>query len=122
MFENVPPGWPDGVRPPGTSGWQGDVAGWLLDQCPPDYRAHDVLRRHPVALAWLARLHVRAQVDATRQAYREARVAMVAELPAGTLEPLLAALEAEGRRLRTAEHGVELVRDALAGRPYVPRM
>lgn len=117
-----PPGWPPRVRPPGTTGWQGDVAGWLLDQCPPEYRAHPVLRRHPVALAWLAEAHVAAELAAMREAYRTARVAMADALPDGSLDALLVALEREGMRLRGVERAVGLVREALDGKVFVPRL
>ncbi len=46
---------------------------WLLDVIPPDYRVHGVLRRHPIALAMLARHHVTACVAAAREGYRSAR-------------------------------------------------
>jgi aryl-alcohol dehydrogenase-like predicted oxidoreductase len=49
---------------------------WLLDQCPPDYRAYAGWRRHPIALAWLAGRHIDGQVVAMRDAWREARVAI----------------------------------------------
>lgn len=117
-----PPGWPPRVRPPGATGWQGDVAGWLLDQCPPEYRGHPVLRRHPAVLAWLAELHVRAELAAMREAYRHARVEMDELLPAGSLEALLVCLEREGMRLRGVERSVGLVREALDGQVFVPRL
>lgn len=117
-----PPGWPPRVRPPGATGWQGDVAGWLLDQCPPEYRGHPVLRRHPAVLAWLAELHVRAELAAMREAYRHARVEMDELLPVGSLEALLVCLEREGMRLRGVERSVGLVREALDGQVFVPRL
>ena len=56
----VPPGWPEEVRPPGTPDWERTATAWLFDLCPPDYRAHDVLRRHPPVLARFAARHVQA--------------------------------------------------------------
>ena len=47
----VPPGWPPGVLPPQAPEWERSAVAWLFDLCPPDYRAHEVLRRHPVVLA-----------------------------------------------------------------------
>lgn len=117
-----PPGWPPRVRPPGAAGWQGDVVGWLLDQCPPEYRGHPVLRRHPVALSWLAELHVQAELEAMRQAYRQARVALTDALPDGSLAAVLVCLEREGMRLRGVERSVRLVREALDGQVFVPRL
>ena len=60
----VPTGWPDGVHPPGTPGFEQTAVNWLLEQVPPDYRLHGVLVRHPVALAALARHHLAACVPA----------------------------------------------------------
>ena len=54
MATPLPPGWPEQVRPPLSPEWERSAVAWLFDLCPPDYRAHDVLRRYPVVLA---RLH-----------------------------------------------------------------
>ena len=117
-----PPGWPDRVPPAGTHGWQPAATAWLLDLCPAEYRGHPVLRRHPVALAWLAERHVEAQVEAMREAYRSVRVDLTEVLPAGTVEAILVCLEHEGLRLRAAQRGVALVREALDGSVFVPRL
>ena len=50
----VPPGWPSEVRPPGASGWEATAIAYLLDCCPPDFRAYRVLRNHPMVLAQFA--------------------------------------------------------------------
>src|SRR5579875_3588136 len=52
---HAPPGWPVGVHPPGSDGFEETAVTWLLDVVPADYRLHGVLRRYPVALATLAR-------------------------------------------------------------------
>lgn len=117
-----PPGWPPRVRPPGATGWQGDVVGWLLDQCPPEYRGHPVLRRHPVALAWLTERHVQAELTAMREAYRHARTELTDPMPEGSVAALLICLEREGMRLRGVERSVGLVREALDGQVFVPRL
>ncbi|WP_284284424.1 hypothetical protein [Arsenicicoccus piscis] len=92
----VPPGWPAAVRPPDTQGWQSSAASWLLDQCPPDYRAYPGWRRHPVALAWVATVHVDAQLDAMRTAYRRIRVELGEHLTPEALRQTMADLESEG--------------------------
>ena len=51
----TPPGWPAGVHPPGSEEFESTAVTWLLDEVPPDYRLHGVLRRYPVALAATAR-------------------------------------------------------------------
>lgn len=117
-----PPGWPDRVPPPGVRGWQQAAAAWLLDLCPPDYRGHAVLRRHPVALAWLADRHVASQVEAMRLAYRTVRVDLGEVLPAGTVDALLVCLEHEGLRLRAAQRGIALLREAMDGSHFVERL
>ena len=62
----VPPGWPEGVQPPHTDGWEDTAAAFLLDCCPAEYRGYAVLRRHPVILARFAVAHVESQVQACR--------------------------------------------------------
>ena len=50
----VPSGWPESVSAPGTQRMESDAVGFLLDCCPPDYRAYPLLRREPVVLARFA--------------------------------------------------------------------
>src|SRR2546429_3101 len=66
MAAYVPPGWPSSVQPPGSEGFERTAVAWLLDVVPPDYRLYGVLRRHPVALAAMARHHVAACVEGAR--------------------------------------------------------
>lgn len=94
----------------------------MLDLCPPDYRGHAVLRRHPVALAWLTEHHVAAQVEAMRAAYRTVRLDLSEVLPDGTIDALLVCLEHEGLRLRAAQRGILLIREALDGSIFVERL
>lgn len=100
MAAHTPPGWPKGVPPAHTPGWEDRAVLWLLDQCPPDYRGYAGWRRHPIALAWLAGRHLDGQVVAMRDAWREARVAVGPHVPAEALEEILGQIEAEGMRLR----------------------
>lgn len=117
-----PPGWPDRVPPPGVRGWESAAVSWLLDLCPAEYRGHAVLRRHPVALAWLADQHVAAQVEAMRAAYRCARLDLGEVLPAGTIHAVLVCLEHEGLRLRAAQRGIALIREVLDGNVFIERL
>jgi hypothetical protein len=115
----VPPGWPEQVHPPGSDGFERTAVGWLFDQSPPDFRAYDVLRRHPVLLARLAREQIGAAVTACRDGYRTARAEVRAlALDAEVLDALLAAYEREGRRLALAQRAAELVGQALRGEPF----
>ncbi len=118
----VPPGWPAEVRPPGTPAWERTATAWLFDLCPPDYRAHDVLRRHPTVLAHLATHHVQAGIEAARRGLATVRDDLSATLAAGTITAAVAAYEREGARLVTASRAVALVSDALLGRRFIERL
>jgi hypothetical protein len=111
----APPGWPRGVAAPGVPGWEESASAWLLDQCPSDYRAHDVLRRHPVVLARFAAHHVDAALAGARAAYSGARRELRDRVSPEVLEASLRALEAEGARLARASREVALVEEALQG-------
>ena len=117
----VPAGWPEHVRPPGAPDWERTAVGWLFDLCPPDYRGHAVLSRHPAVLAWLASHHVEGQVQAARRALATAR-AELAAVPPPVLRETLAVVEAELARLVGAQRAVGLVAQALTGVRFVPRL
>ena len=44
MAAYVPPGWPAGVHPPGSTDFEATAVAWLLDVVPPDYRLYGVLQ------------------------------------------------------------------------------
>lgn len=110
------------MQPPGTQGWEASAGLWLIDQCPADYRSYEVWRRHPVALAWVASLHVAAQLQAMRQAFRTVRVDLADDLDPETVAAARHAIEAEGLRLRAAQRGIDLVLEAMRGEIYVPKL
>jgi|SRR5579871_2839261 len=118
----VPPGWPDGVHPPGTEDFERTAQAWLLDTVPADYRLHGVLRRYPLALAAMAIHHTRACVTGAREGYRTARTELGAALPPHALDAVLAAYRAEGRRLVATARAVELVARALRGEVFTPQL
>lgn len=122
MAAYLPPGWPAGVHPPGSEGFEETAVTWLLDVVPPDYRLHGVLRRHPVALATLARHHVAACVQGAREGYRTARAELGSQLPPGGMEAVLAAYRAEGGRLVETGRAVDLVERALRGEVFTPQL
>ena len=95
---------------------------WLFDLCPADYRAHEVLRRHPVVLARFTAHHVAGQLAGARSAYAGARRELGDAVDPAVLGDALRALEAEGARLARAEREVELVEAALAGSRWRPRL
>ncbi len=118
----LPPGWPAGVHPPGSEGFEQTAVTWLLDVVPPDYRLHGVLRRHPVALATLARHHLAACVQGAREGYRTARAELGDQLPPGGMEAVLTAYRAEGGRLVETARAADLVERALRGEVFTPQL
>lgn len=118
----LPPGWPREVPAPGTPEWERRAVAWLYDACPPDYRAYDVLRRHPVVLARGAAWHVAAAREATRRGIANARVELRDVVPAEVVDATLAALEREQARLAALARAVDVVERALRGERWVPRL
>jgi hypothetical protein len=118
----VPPGWPEQVLPPQAPEWERTAVAWLYDLCPPDYRAHDVLRRYPVLLARFAAQHVAAGVEAARAGLRTLRAETAGQLPPEAVDAAVGVYEREGRRLARAARQVELVAAALRGERWVPRL
>jgi hypothetical protein len=121
MAAYLPPGWPTGVHPPGSEGFERTAVAWLLDVVPPDYRLHGVLQRHPIALATLARRHLAACVEGARQGYRTARTELGDVLPVSGVDAVLAAYRSEGHRLVTAARAADLVERALRGKEFTPQ-
>ena len=122
MAAYVPPGWPTGVHPPGSYEFEQTAVAWLLEAVPPDYRLHGVLRRHPVALAVMARHHTQACVEGARAGYRTARTELGGSLPAHGVDAVLAAYRSEGRRLVDTARAVDLIGRALRGEVFNPRL
>jgi len=123
MYEiAVPPGWPQQVRPPGAPGWERTAIAWLYDLCPPEYRAHALLRRHPRLLARLALHQVEAAVQSARRGYSTARVELRDEFEPQVIEELLAVYAQEGPRLVALSRSVRLVSEALSGVRWRPRI
>src|SRR5215831_15714799 len=122
MAVYLPPGWPTGVHPPGSEGFERTAVAWLLDMVPPDYRLHGVLQRHPIALATLARRHLAACVEGARQGYRTARTELGEVLPVSGVDAVLAAYRSEGHRLVTAACAAGLVERALRGKEFTPQL
>jgi hypothetical protein len=122
MAAYMPPGWPPGVHPPGSAEFEATAVTWLLDVVPPDYRLHGVLRRHPVALAVMARHHTAACVEGARQGYRTARTELGEALPPHAVDAVLAAYRTEGRRLAAAARAAELIERALRGETFTEKL
>jgi hypothetical protein len=118
----LPPGWPDGVHPPGSEEFEQTAVAWLLEVIPPDYRLHGVLRRHPIALAVLAQHHLAACVEGARRGYRGARTELGEVLPPQGIDAVLAVYRAEGSRLVATALAVDLVGRGLRGETFTPRL
>lgn len=122
MGAYLPPGWPTGVHPPGSGDFETTAVAWLLEIVPPDYRLHGVLRRHPVALAAMARHHTSACVEGARAGYRTVRTELAEELPPHAVDAVLTAYRTEGRRLAATARAVALVERAMRGEVFTPRL
>lgn len=122
MAAYLPPGWPTGVHPPGSADFESTAVAWLLEIVPPDYRLHGVLRRHPVALAAMARHHTSACVEGARAGYRTVRTDLAEALPPHAVDAVLAAYRTEGRRLAATARAVVLVERAMHGEIFAPKL
>ena len=122
MAGYVPPGWPEGLPPPDTEEFSARVSGWLLDRCPPEFRATFTVRRHPAALAHVALYHSKATVAGQREAYRSARRVLAGELSADALRGVLSDLEATGHEVVGTLREVELVVAAMRGEEWRPKL
>lgn len=117
-----PPGWPAQVLPPQAPEWERSAVGWLFDLCPPDYRAHEVLRRHPIVLARFAAGHVSSAVQAARAGIGTVRADLRDLVTPEVVQAAIAAYEREGRRLLQVGREIALVDAALRGERHVPRL
>jgi hypothetical protein len=120
LTSSVPPWWPAGVRPPGAPEWERSAVAWLFDQVPGEWRAHEVLRRHPTLLARLASGQAAASLEAARDGWRTLRGDVGRQLPPEVVEAAMAAYEQEGARLHELGRQVGAVAEALHGRRWVP--
>src|SRR3569623_3582475 len=95
----VPPGWPREVRPPDAPDWERSACNWLLDQCPPDYRAYPALRKHAVVLARFAVLHIEADQAACKRGLSEARAELRQVADLAVIAAAITTWQAEDARL-----------------------
>jgi hypothetical protein len=102
--------------------WEATAVVWLFDQCPPDFRAYDVLRRHPVVLAHVAWSSVTGAVTATEQGMRTVRHDLSSLVPPETVDAAVSAYERERQRLQAAQRAVDLVARALRGQRWAARL
>ncbi|MEV0231104.1 hypothetical protein [Nonomuraea sp. NPDC050786] len=118
----LPPEWPPEVRPPSVPDWETSAVAWLLDAVPPDYRAYEILKRFPIALARMALHHVNAAVEAARAGYRSAAVDLKGQLPPHAVEAVLDVYREEGPRLVRLARSIAVVEQALRGDMFTATM
>ena len=118
----VPPGWPNQVRPPGASGWEATAIAYLLDCCPPDFRAYRVLRNHPIVLAEFATHFVNAYDEASQRGLAAVRTSLSEYVEPDVVEAATEAWLEQGARLARTRRAVGLVQEALRGRVFVRKL
>ncbi|MCL8024370.1 hypothetical protein [Nocardioides bruguierae] len=118
----APPGWPSQVRPPDAPDWERTAVGWLLDQCPPEFRGYPAVRGHPVVLARFAAMHVEASMEACRRGASRARADLRDVAQLDVVDAAVQSWLAEEARLQGVRRAVGLVEDAIRGRRYVARL
>jgi hypothetical protein len=118
----APPGWPSEVRPPGAPGWETTAIAYLLDCCPPDFRAYRVLRNHPVVLAEFASHFVDGQHEASQRGLAEVRTSLTEFVEPDIVEAATEAWLEQGARLARTRRSVTLLGDALRGRVFVRKL
>jgi hypothetical protein len=118
----VPPGWPEGVRPPGAPDWEATAVAWLLDCCPADFRGYPVLRRHPVVLAGFAAQFVESQYRASRVGLAGVRESLGDHVPPHVIESAVEAWQEQGAQLVRVRRAVALVEEALRGKVFIRRL
>lgn len=119
---HAPPGWPAVVLPATEPDWQHSATAFLFDCCPPDFRAHPVLRRHPVVLARLAGHCLEAQLAGMERGVAQLREQLGDHVPSEAIEQSIEALHAERARTQRQLRGVRLVEEALRGASFIRRL
>ena len=118
----VPPGWPTRVRPPGAPDWESTAISFLLDCCPPDFRAYRVLRNHPIVLARFAARFIEGQHRCSQEGIAEIRTSLKDVVASDVIEAAAEAWLAEDARLARTRRAVLLVEQALRGQAFVRKL
>ncbi len=108
-----PAGWPADLVPAHDPEFLGQVARWLLDRLPGEFR-DSPSRKDPVALAWVLRERVQTDIELMRRLYATARTGSGSDRP----ETLLDSLSAVGAQLLRTAREVNCVASALADLDY----
>ncbi len=118
----VPPGWPSQVRPSGAPGWEATAIAYLLDCCPPDFRAYRVLRNHPVVLAEFASHFVDGQHEVAQRGLAEVRTSLSEYVEPDIVAAATEAWLEQSARLVRTHRSVTLLAEALRGRVFVRKL
>ncbi|WP_331770450.1 hypothetical protein OG948_43080 (plasmid) [Embleya sp. NBC_00888] len=89
----------------------------LYELCPPGYRNHEVLRRHPRLLVRLARHHLRAEPAELRQGYSDLRRELKDQVPVHVIPQALATYRREADEIHRAFARVAAIERALSALP-----
>ena len=122
MTAFAPPGWPDGVRPPGAPEWELGAVAFLFDCCPADFRSYAVLRRHPLVLARFAAHFVAGQARSAQEGLAGIRTSLRGEVAPDVVEAAAEAWLEQAARLSRTKRAVGLVEGALRGQQFRPRL
>lgn len=122
MTAFAPPGWPDGVRPPGAPEWESGAVAFLFDCCPADFRSYAVLRRHPLVLARFAAHFVAGQARSAQEGLAGIRTSLRSEVAPDVVEAAAEAWLEQAARLSRTKRAVGLVEGALRGQQFRPRL
>ena len=118
----VPPGWPAQVRPTRRSDWLGgDSHRYLLDCCPPDFRAYRVLRNHPVVAGTVPRHFVNGQHEASQRGLAAVRTSISEHVDAAVVEAATRAWLEQGLG-SPAPAEPWLIGEALQGQVFVRKL
>ena len=95
---------------------------YLLDCCPPDFRAYRVLRNHPVVLARFAARFIDGQHRTTQEGLAEIRTSLKDEVSSMVIEEAAQAWLTEEARLARAMRSVQLIEQALRGQAFIRKL
>ncbi|QDP96635.1 hypothetical protein FOE78_12570 [Microlunatus elymi] len=122
MSGYLPAGWPAGVGPPGAVDWQSRAGRYLIDCCAPDFRRYAVLTRYPVVLAGFAQHCVSGERRAAADAVGLVRTELEDQVGPEVIAAAVDAWQSELARLARVEREVGLLRRALSGERFVPKL
>lgn len=122
MNSAIPPGWPDGVPPPGGGQWERHAVGYLLDCCPPWFREYALLARHPVVLSVFAERFLEGQRRAAADGLAGVRIELDQQVAPEVTAEAVDVWQSEVARLARVRRAVWLVGRALRGERFAPRM